>query len=64
MSLPVVESLDLYNPSVLATDVKLGACTLNRGNNTLKITILGANPSAVKSHMFGLDYILANKRSN
>lgn len=36
---------------------------LRRGKNTLKVTILGANPSAVKSHMFGLDYILASKRS-
>ena len=35
---------------------------LHRGKNQLQVTILGANPSAVKSHMFGLDYILAGKR--
>lgn len=56
-----IDSLDLYNPSVIATDVKLPACQLRRGKNRLKVTILGANPTAVKSHMFGLDYILASK---
>jgi hypothetical protein len=25
------------------------------------VTILGANPAAVKKHMFGLDYILPTK---
>jgi hypothetical protein len=57
-----VDSLDLYNQSVIATEVKLPTCRLLRGKNKLQVTILGANPSAVKSHMFGLDYILAGKR--
>ncbi|MHC4700785.1 MAG: glycoside hydrolase family 172 protein [Planctomycetota bacterium] len=57
----MAKSLDLYNPSVVAAEVKLGVCRLARGKNTLKVTILGANPAAVKSHMFGLDYILASK---
>ncbi|UCF17526.1 MAG: DUF2961 domain-containing protein, partial [Phycisphaerales bacterium] len=48
----MVDSLDLYNPTVVAVDQKLGVCSLRRGKNTLKVTILGANPSAVKSHMF------------
>jgi len=56
-----IDSLDLYNPSVVATEVKLPACRLRRGKNELKVTVLGANPSAVKSNMFGLDYILAAK---
>ncbi|UCG59147.1 MAG: DUF2961 domain-containing protein, partial [Phycisphaerales bacterium] len=56
------DSLDLYNPSVIAAEVKLPACRLRQGKNRLQVTILGANPSAVKSHMFGLDYILATKR--
>jgi hypothetical protein len=56
-----IDSLDLYNPSVVATEVKLPTCRLRGGKNQLKVTILGANPSAVKSHMFGLDYILAVK---
>jgi len=57
----MADSLDLYNRTVIATEVKLGDCWLGRGKNTLKVTILGVNPSAVKSHMFGLDYILAHK---
>jgi len=58
-----MESLDLFNGSVVVTDVKLPTCRLRKGKNTLEITILGANPEAVKGHMFGLDYILASKRS-
>ena len=58
----MADSLDCYSPTVVAAEVKLGVCKLPKGKNTLKVTILGANPSAVKSHMFGLDYILANKR--
>lgn len=57
-----IESLDGYNPTVIAADVKLPVCHLREGKNTLEVTILGANPDAVKSHMFGLDYILATKR--
>jgi len=52
------ESADFFNPSVIARDIKLGPCKLVKGKNKLKVTILGANPSAVKKHMFGLDYIL------
>ena len=59
----MADSLDLYNPTVVAAEVKLGECNLHRGKNSLKVTILGANPSAVKSHMFGLDYVLVRKRS-
>lgn len=57
----MAKSLDLYNSNVIAVDQNLGTCRLRRGKNNLKVTILGANPSAVKSHMFGLDYILAAK---
>ncbi len=59
----MADSLDMYNRMVVAAEVKLGVCKLRRGKNTLKVTILGANASAVKSHMFGLDYIFAAKRS-
>ena len=59
----MAESLDMHNPTVIAAEAKLGACRLGRGKNTLKVTILGANLSAVKSHMFGLDYILVHRRS-
>jgi hypothetical protein len=57
-----IESLDCYNNGVIAVDQKLGTCSLRKGKNTLEVTILGANPDAMKSHMFGLDYILAQKR--
>ncbi len=59
----MADSLDMYNPTVVAAEAKLGVCKLHRGNNQPKVTSLGANPSAVKSHMFGLDYVLAGKRS-
>jgi hypothetical protein len=58
-----LDLIDLYNQSVIATEVKLPPCRLNSGRNKLQVAILGANPSAVKSHMFGLDFILANKRA-
>ncbi len=58
-----IDSLDGYNGSVIAADVKLPTCRLQQGTNRLEVTILGSNPEAVKSHMFGLDYILATKRS-
>jgi len=52
---------DFFNPSVIARDIKIGRCKLVKGKNKLKVTILGANPAAVKKHMFGLDYILPVK---
>lgn len=58
-----IDSLDGYNGSVIAADVKLPTCRLQQGVNRLEVTILGSNPEAIKSHMFGLDYILATKRS-
>jgi hypothetical protein len=56
--LTVIESLDLYNPTVITNDISLGECQLRKGTNQLEITIIGSNPEAIKSHMFGLDYIL------
>ncbi len=53
--------LDGYNTSVIAEDVKLGSCQLNKGKNTLEVTILGSNPKAARKYMFGLDYILPTK---
>ncbi len=50
---------DGYHTSVMATDVKLPTARLRQGTNTLEVMIVGANPAAVKRHMFGLDYILA-----
>ena len=36
----------------------LGVFELNKGKNKLEARIDGANPKAIKSHMFGLDYLL------
>ncbi len=54
------EPIDLYNPQVIATEppVPLGVHDLIEGEQKLTIQILGANPQAVKSHMFGLDYLI------
>lgn len=53
-----IASLDLYNNAVIADTVEMKVCELTEGPNTLQVTILGANPKAVKRHMFGLDYLL------
>jgi len=50
--------IDLYNAGVTATgEVSLGVHQLSRGNHTLTAEIVGANEKAIKSHMFGLDYV-------
>jgi hypothetical protein len=51
------EPLDLYHGWVIATgDLDLGTRQLNEGQHKLTVEITGANPKAVKSYMFGLDY--------
>lgn len=53
-----VKGLDLFNNGVIETpEQSLGTFDLKKGENTLGISITGANPQAVKSHMFGLDYV-------
>jgi hypothetical protein len=51
--------IDLFNsPDVLTTGVlTFEPRKLTKGTHTLGIEILGANPNAVKSFMFGLDYV-------
>jgi hypothetical protein len=52
------EPLDLYHPSVAPTGViPMGKRTLTVGQHKLTVEILGANEKAVKSYMFGLDYV-------
>jgi len=44
---------------VIQTDpISLGTHELTEGDHQLGIEIIGANPAAVKSHMFGLDYVV------
>ena len=52
------ELIDLYNDGVKASEEReLGMFDLAAGQNTLTVEIVGANDQAVKSHMFGLDYL-------
>ena len=50
------EPIDLYVPNVVVKPTVLGKRTLAAGPHRLAVEIVGANPSAVKSFMFGLDY--------
>lgn len=56
---PLGDPLDLYNyPDVLTTGMlEIGQQELSAGSHKLTIEITGANSSAVKAHMVGLDYI-------
>ncbi len=56
---PLGELLDLYNAmDVISTgEIRLPAQKLTAGRHLLSIEIKGANPSAVKAYMVGLDYV-------
>ena len=50
--------IDLYHKSVIPTGLMaLGTCDLAAGDHKLTVEILGANDKAIKSYMFGLDYV-------
>jgi putative membrane-bound dehydrogenase-like protein len=51
--------LDLFNtPQVIITDeLDWGTHELAAGDHKLTVKLTGANPQAVKSYMFGLDYV-------
>jgi hypothetical protein len=50
--------IDFYSPDVTPMDEKdLGVFDLKEGDNEFSTTITGANEKAVKSYMFGLDYL-------
>jgi hypothetical protein len=52
------EPIDLYNKGVIPTgELDLGAHSLSAGEHRLSVQITGANRDAVKSYMFGLDYV-------
>jgi hypothetical protein len=51
-------TLDLFNDGVVSTgELDLGTHELTAGDHKLGIEIMGANEKAVKSYMFGLDYV-------
>jgi hypothetical protein len=53
------EPIDLFNRGVVPTGVlDMGVHDLDAGQHTLRAEIVGANKNAVKSYMFGIDYIL------
>lgn len=55
---PLGKPVDLYNPSVITTGVlTFPNLDLKPGSHTLTVQIAGANPKAVKSYMFALDYL-------
>ncbi|MFT5409808.1 MAG: putative membrane-bound dehydrogenase-like protein, partial [Verrucomicrobiales bacterium] len=59
----ISKPIDLYNDSVSHTGtVALGSeVALAAGEHRLSVKIVGSNPKAEKSYMFGLDYVLLYK---
>ena len=52
------EPIDLYRKAVRPTGVlAMGAHELTAGEHKLTVEIVGANEKAVKTYMFGLDYV-------
>lgn len=50
--------VDLFHSSVIPTGLlDFGAHRLSAGDHTLAVEIVGANEKAIKSYMFGLDYV-------
>ncbi len=53
------DPIDFFNDGVEPTgEVDLGTFELKEGDNQFSATMVGANVRAVKSYMFGLDYLL------
>jgi hypothetical protein len=61
---PLGEPLDLYHyPEVAATgELNLGARRLGAGKHRLTFELKGANPSAVRAFLVGLDYVRLEAR--
>lgn len=55
---PLGQQVDLFGGNVTTTpQITLGERELSAGDHRLTVQITGANPEAVKSHLFGLDYL-------
>jgi len=55
---PLGQPIDLYHTSVVTTgEINLGKQRVEAGTHVLGVEIVGANPKAIKKHMFGLDYL-------
>lgn len=57
-----IAPIDFYGEGVDWKKVSLGNFTLSKGTATLEIECVGQNPKAVPERMFGLDYLLLNKK--
>ena len=52
------QPIDLYHESVVPTGLlAMGEQELTAGEHKLTVEVVGANDKAVKSYMFGLDYV-------
>lgn len=55
---PLGPDIDLYHPEVITTGLlTFPTANLTRGKHQLAFAIVGANPQADKSYMFGLDFV-------
>jgi hypothetical protein len=53
------EPIDFYHPEVgPGNEIDLGVFDLRAGANDISVTVVGANPAALKQYLFGLDYLL------
>ncbi len=52
------ESLDLYNPEVVAKRITLGEAVLKEGDNLVEFRIVGANDKAKRQFMVGVDCLV------
>jgi hypothetical protein len=58
------DAIDLYTTHVKTTPaIDLGAHELAKGDNLLKVTLVGTNPKAKPAYMFGIDYIMLLPKS-
>lgn len=55
---PLAKPFDLYEPAVVTTGlIEFKTPKLNRGKHTLTVKVVGANDSAAKKYMVGIDYL-------
>jgi hypothetical protein len=56
------DPIDLYSVSVIPFKIQdVGIHQLTKGEHKLTVEMVGSNPEAAKSNMFGIDYLLLNE---
>ena len=60
----VWDPIDGFHPNQVVNTgmLSLGIHSVEAGKHTLTVEIVGAHPEAVKSYMFGLDYLRLEKK--